>query len=60
MYASEKLTVFVDRNKKDGKKFRIWRLGRQNVGRLLVDADLTDADGTPLPRGTYNFTFFGE
>jgi len=29
------------------------------VGRLLLDADLTDADGTPLPAGTYNFTFFG-
>jgi hypothetical protein len=49
----------VDRNKKNGKKFRVWRLGRQNVGRLLLDADLTDADGTPLPAGTYNFTFFG-
>ena len=49
----------VDRNKKNGKKFRVWRLGRQNVGRLLLDANLTDADGTPLPAGTYNFTFFG-
>lgn len=49
----------VDRNKKNGKKFRVWRLGRQDVGRLLLDADLTDADGTPLPAGTYNFTFFG-
>ena len=54
----------VDRNKKDGKQFRVWRLGRQKlvqqtVGRLLLDADLTDADGTPLPAGTYNFTFFG-
>ena len=49
----------VDRNKKNGKKFRVWRLGRQNVGRLLLDADLTDADGTPLPAGTYTFTFFG-
>ena len=49
----------VDRNKKDGKKFRVWQLGRQDVGRLLLDADLTDAYGTPLPAGTYNFTFFG-
>lgn len=49
----------VDRNKKNEKKFRVWRLGRQNVGRLLLDANLTDADGTPLPAGTYNFTFFG-
>ena len=49
----------VDRNKKNGKKFRVWRLGRQKEGRLLLDADLTDADGTPLPAGTYNFTFFG-
>ena len=48
-----------DRNKKNGKKFRVWRLGRQKEGRLLLDADLTDADGIPLPAGTYNFTFFG-
>ena len=49
----------VDENKTTGKKFRVWQLGRQNVGRLLLDADLTDAYGTPLPAGTYNFTFFG-
>jgi hypothetical protein len=49
----------VDRNKKDGKQFRVWRLGKQEFGRLLLDADLTDAFGTPLPAGTYNFTFFG-
>lgn len=49
----------VDRNKTDGKKFRIWQLGRQDTGRLLLDADLTNLDGTPLPAGTYNFTFFG-
>jgi hypothetical protein len=49
----------VDRNKKNGKKFRVWQLGQQDVGRLLLDADLTDAYGTPLPAGTYNFTFFG-
>jgi hypothetical protein len=49
----------VDRNKKDGNKFRVWQLGRQDVGRLLLYADLTDAYGTPLPAGTYNFTFFG-
>jgi hypothetical protein len=49
----------VDRNKTTGKKFRVWRLGQQKTGRLLLDADLTDAYGTPLPAGTYNFTFFG-
>jgi hypothetical protein len=49
----------VDQNKTTGKKFRVWQLGRQDVGRLLLDADLTDAYGTPLPAGTYNFTFFG-
>ena len=54
----------VDRNKTTGKPFRVWQLGRQKhdqrtVGRLLLDADLTDADGNPLPAGTYNFTFFG-
>jgi hypothetical protein len=48
----------VDRNKTTGK-FRVWQLGRQNKGRLLLDADLTDKYGTPLPAGTYNFTFFG-
>ncbi|MDD5200193.1 MAG: hypothetical protein PHC88_10380 [Terrimicrobiaceae bacterium] len=49
----------VDRNKTTGKKFRVWQLGRQDVGRLLLDADLTDANGNPLPAGTYTFTFFG-
>ena len=49
----------VDRNKKDGKQFRVWRLGQQDVGRLLLEADLTDANGAPLPAGSYNFTFFG-
>jgi hypothetical protein len=54
----------VDRNKKDGQQFRVSRLGRQKldqqtVGRLLLDADLTDVNGIPLPAGTYNFTFFG-
>jgi hypothetical protein len=52
----------VDNNK--GKQFRVWRLGRQEleqqtVGRLLLDADLTRADGNPLMAGTYTFTFFG-
>ena len=53
----------VDRNPKSdppGKPFRVWQLGKQNTGRLLLDADLTDVHGTPLPAGTYNFTFFGE
>jgi hypothetical protein len=54
----------VDRNKKDGKQFRVSRLGRQKldqqtVGRLLLDADLTDKDGNPLPADKYTFTFFG-
>jgi len=49
----------VDRNKTTGKQFRVWQLGRQDVGRLLLDADLTDANGNPLPAGTYTFTFFG-
>jgi biotin carboxyl carrier protein len=50
----------VVRNKTTGKPFRVWRLGRLDKGRLLLDADLTDAYGTPLPRGTYTFTFFGQ
>ena len=49
----------VERNKTTGKPFRVWQLGKQNTGRLLLDADLTSADGNPLPAGTYNFTFFG-
>ena len=49
----------VDRNKTTGKPFRVWQLGKQNTGRLLLDADLTDADGNALTAGTYNFTFFG-
>jgi len=55
--------VDVDRNPKSdppGKKFRVWRQGKLDKGRLLLDADLTDVHGTPLPAGTYNFTFFGE
>ena len=49
----------VDSNKNTGKPFRVWQLGKQNTGRLLLDADLTDAHGNPLPAGTYNFNFFG-
>jgi hypothetical protein len=49
----------VDQNKTNGVKFRVWQLGRQDVGRLLLWADLTDANGSPLAAGTYNFTFFG-
>jgi hypothetical protein len=49
----------VDKNKSTGVGFRVWQLGRQDVGRLLLDADLTDANGSPLPAGTYSFTFFG-
>jgi len=51
----------VDQNPliKNGEKFRVWQLGQQNVGRLLLWADLTDKYGTPLAAGTYNFTFFG-
>lgn len=48
----------VDRNK-DGKKFRVWQRGLLDKGRLLLDADLTDAGGKPLPAKKYNFTFFG-
>jgi hypothetical protein len=39
--------------------FRVWQLGRQDVGRLLLWANLTDASGADLAAGTYNFTFFG-
>jgi hypothetical protein len=49
----------VDRNPRNEKKFRVWRLGQLDKGRLLLDADLTDADGNLLPAGAYNFKFFG-
>src|SRR5262249_22233328 len=49
----------VDQNKTTGKKVRVWQLGRRDAGRLLLDAYLTDAFGTSLRAGTYNFTFFG-
>ena len=49
----------VDRNKTTGKKFRVWQRGLLDKGRLLLDADLTDAGGNPLPAKKYNFTFFG-
>ena len=48
----------VDRSK-DGKRFRVFQLGQQDLGRLLLDADLTDANGK-LPAGAYTFSFFGE
>jgi Ubiquitin-activating enzyme E1 FCCH domain len=49
----------VDQNPTNKVKFRVWQLGQQNVGRLLLWADLTDQYGTPLSAGTYKFTFFG-
>jgi hypothetical protein len=51
----------VDQNPldKNGVKFRVWQLGKQNTGRLLLWDDLTDQYGTPLGKGTYKFTFFG-
>jgi hypothetical protein len=49
----------VDRNKVTSSKFLVWQKGTQSNGRLLLGSDLTDANGTLLPAGTYNFTFFG-
>ncbi|MBV8101517.1 MAG: hypothetical protein JOZ31_20425, partial [Verrucomicrobia bacterium] len=52
----------VDKNPLDGPNavmFRVWQLGQQNTGRLLLWADLTDANGNRLDKGTYTFTFFG-
>ena len=49
----------VEGNPITGKNFRVWQLGLFDDGHLLLDADLTNADGTPLPAGTYPFTFFG-
>jgi hypothetical protein len=53
----------VDRNNA-GEKFRVWALGRQKdqnnkeIGRLLLAADLTNANGKRLDADKYNFTFF--
>jgi hypothetical protein len=49
----------VDEPKPNGVKFRVWQLGQQSTGRLLLWADLTDQYGNLLPAGFYNFTFFG-
>ena len=46
--------------RKTGSRFGSGDWAGRLEGRLLLDADLTDADGVPLPAGTYNFTFFGE
>jgi len=45
--------------KKD-ENIRVWQLGTQSSGRLLLNSKLLNADGTPLPAGTYQFTFYGE
>jgi hypothetical protein len=39
----------VDENRTTKKKFRVWQLGWQDTGRLLLDADLTDAYLTLCP-----------
>jgi hypothetical protein len=44
--------------KKD-ENVRVWQLGTQSTGRLLLNSKLLNADGTPLPAGTYQFTFYG-
>lgn len=41
-------------------RFRVWQTGETGtVGRLILNTDLTDAKGNPLPAGTYALTFFG-
>jgi hypothetical protein len=52
----------VDRNPTgEKKKFRVWQRGQRDVGRLIVDSDLTDAQGNPLSAGPVsNVTFFGD
>ena len=47
----------VDHDPITKKKFRVWQLGQLDIGRLLFDANLTDATGAPLTAGTYTFTF---
>jgi len=45
---------------KKGENIRVWQLGTQSTGRLLLNSKLLNADGTPLPAGTYQFTFYGD
>jgi hypothetical protein len=47
----------VSQNPITKKKFRVWQLGQASTGRLIFDANLTDAGGGPLSAGTYTFTF---
>jgi len=43
----------------NGEKFRVWRLGKQEHGRLLLNTALLDDQGNDLPEHDYSFTFFG-
>jgi len=42
---------------KAGEKVRVWQLGQQSTGRLLLNAPLLGPSGIPLAPGTYQFTF---
>jgi hypothetical protein len=52
-------TALVKVSTKKGENIRIWQLGVTDSGRLLLNTPILKADGTPLPAGTYNFTFGG-
>ncbi len=47
---------------KGKEKIRVWQLGKQKTGQLLLNTKIVKADGstTPLTSGTYAFTFSGE
>lgn len=45
---------------KHGEEVRVWRKGDSSKGRLILNKKLTNADGSSLPAGTYQFTFSGE
>jgi len=51
----------VDGSKNIGKeKFRVWQRGIEDFGRLILESDLTDANGNLLPAGLVeNISFYG-
>jgi hypothetical protein len=51
----------VDRNPKTGERFRVWQRGREDRGRLILNAPLTDSSGNPLPaQEKIKVRFFGD
>lgn len=56
------VVIPVKGGEKGKEKIRVWQLGKQKTGQLLLNTKMIKADGstTPLVSGTYTFTFSGE